>query len=109
MSFPEFGGVTVSAGVAEGPSQGAAPRDLTARAHEALRHAKAEGKNRVVAHERTGAHVNAGQSQDRPIDARASVTPNQLPRVMPSGEIRSVAQLRMLQSLSNRLNQIDAA
>ena len=108
VSFPEFGGVTVSAGVAEGPLHGSSPRDLTARAHEALRRAKAQGKNRVVAHSSDGAQpVEADMEAPGTQVAGFAAASAERALVTPNGEIRSVAQLRMLQSLSNRLNQLN--
>jgi diguanylate cyclase (GGDEF)-like protein len=100
--------VTVSAGVAEGPAQATAARDLVACADAALREAKALGKDRVAvwshptradggldAPGRTGSHIGYGVPAARPADLALG------------DEMRSVAVLKMLQSLTQKLNRLN--
>jgi len=77
--------VTVSIGVAEGPAHGSDPRELMANANYALLQAKAAGRNRVSvfqAGEWTGV------------------------RAVPHGEVRMVGHLKLLQSVSSKLNRL---
>jgi diguanylate cyclase (GGDEF)-like protein len=86
-TFPAAGRLTVSVGVAVSPAHSSSPRDLIACADLALLDAKATGKNRVCAF---------GNWAD---DARVSGPSDR-------GELRSVAHLRLLQSLAAKLNRL---
>ncbi len=99
--------VTVSAGVAEGPAQATAARDLIACADAALREAKGLGKDRVAVwshparaddqtpSRRAGHSVPSAGFGTRPADLALG------------DEVRSVAHLKMLQSLSQKLNRLN--
>ncbi|HZG36165.1 MAG TPA: diguanylate cyclase [Gaiellaceae bacterium] len=82
------GHVCVSVGVAVGPTHAANPRELVACAEAAMMTAKARGKNQVVLFE--------DGTAERPADA-------ELRRV----ELRSIAHLKMLQSVGAKLNRLD--
>jgi diguanylate cyclase (GGDEF)-like protein len=86
-TFPTAGRLTVSVGVAVTPTHSSSPRDLIACADLALLDAKATGKNRVCAF---------GHWAE---DGAASGAPSR-------GELRSVAHLRLLQSLAAKLNRL---
>ena len=80
------GRIAVSIGIAQGPEHAANPRELVACAEAAMMTAKARGKNQVVffddtATERPGAVGRRGD------------------------DIRSIAHLKMLQSLAGKLNR----
>ena len=85
--FPAAGRLTISVGVAVSPAHSSSPRDLIACADLALLDAKATGKNRVCAF------------GDWPEDGRTARAPDR-------GELRSVAHLRLLQSLAAKLNRL---
>ena len=90
--FPVAGKVTVSLGVALGPAHASSARDLFACADVAMLEAKSTGKNRV-----------------RLYDPQ-SLSGGEEPVRTKRGEVRSVAHMKMLQSLSaklNRLNDVD--
>jgi diguanylate cyclase (GGDEF)-like protein len=82
------GDVTISVGIAQGPENAANPRDLVDCAEAAMMAAKARGKNRIV--------VYAGDVVDRP-DTHE-----------PGRDVRSVAHLKMLQSVAARLNRLNS-
>jgi diguanylate cyclase (GGDEF)-like protein len=82
------GRVTVSIGVAEGPAHAMNPRELVACAEVAMMTAKAGGKNRVA--------VFDGPDAERPAVDRSE----------PGRDSRSIAHLKMLQSLAGRLNRL---
>jgi diguanylate cyclase (GGDEF)-like protein len=80
------GKIAVSIGIAQGPEHAANPRELVACAEAAMMTAKARGKNRVVFFddsdtERPGVGERRGE------------------------DIRSIAHLKMLQSLAGKLNR----
>ena len=79
------GGIAVSIGVAHGPEHAANPRELIACAEAAMMTAKARGKNQVVV-----------------FDDSATERPEPGPRE----DIRSIAHLKMLQSLGAKLNRL---
>jgi diguanylate cyclase (GGDEF)-like protein len=85
--IPAVGAVTVSVGLARGPEHAMNPRELTACAEAAMMTAKAQGKNRIVLYETEGS-----ERPDEPAKAR---------------DIRSIAHLKMLQSLSGKLNRLN--
>src|SRR6187397_2361923 len=80
------GTIAVSIGIAQGPEHAANPRELVACAEAAMMTAKARGKNRVV--------FFNDSATERPAvrDARGE-------------DIRSIAHLKMLQSLAGKLNR----
>ncbi|HEY7207409.1 MAG TPA: diguanylate cyclase [Gaiellaceae bacterium] len=82
------GPVTVSVGIALGPEHAMSPRELTACAEGAMMTAKARGKNKVV--------VYAESALERPGASAWAQT----------RDVRSVAHLKMLQSLSGKLNRL---
>jgi diguanylate cyclase (GGDEF)-like protein len=77
------GKIAVSIGIAQGPEHAANPRELVACAEAAMMTAKARGKNRVVFFDET--------ATERPDS--------------PGEDIRSIAHLKMLQSLGGKLNR----
>jgi diguanylate cyclase (GGDEF)-like protein len=87
VEFPGIGKMTVSIGLALGPEHAMNPRELAACAEAAMMTAKAQGKNQVV--------VYAEDTTRRP-DA---------PGV--ERDVRSIAHLKMLQSLSGKLNRLN--
>ena len=82
------GEITISVGIAHGPENAGNPRDLIDCAESAMMAAKARGKNRIV--------VYAGDIAERP-DA-----------LYAARDIRSVAHLKMLQSVAARLNRLNS-
>ena len=80
------GTIALSIGVAHGPEHAANPRELVACAEAAMMTAKARGKNRVVLFDDT--------ATERPVA-----------RGVRSEDIRSIAHLKMLQSLAGKLNR----
>lgn len=88
VPLPEVGYMTVSAGIAMGPMHAASPRELFACADAALQAAKARGKDRAVVFE-DGASLEHPESSPR--------------------EVCSLAHMKMLQSLTGRLNRSRAA
>jgi HD-GYP domain-containing protein (c-di-GMP phosphodiesterase class II) len=79
--------MAVSVGLALGPEHAMNPRELAACAEAAMMTAKAHGKNRIV--------LYSDAETERP-DAPAA-----------SRDVRSIAHLKMLQSLSGKLNRIN--
>ncbi|MGH2976799.1 MAG: GAF domain-containing protein, partial [Gaiellaceae bacterium] len=87
VDFPGIGRMTVSVGLALGPEHAMNPRELAACAEAAMMTAKAQGKNQVVLYSDTGT-----QRPDTPSIAR---------------DVRSIAHLKMLQSLTGKLNRLN--
>ena len=85
--FPGVGHMAVSVGVALGPEHAMNPRELAACAEAAMMTAKARGKDRVV--------LYSDADSERPQAPAAS------------RDVRSIAHLKMLQSLSGKLNRIN--
>ena len=85
--FDPAGRVTISIGVAEGPQHAMNPRELIACAEAAMMTAKAHGKNQTVLY------------GDRQVERPAAPTG---PR-----DDRSIAHLKMLQSLAGKLNRLN--
>jgi diguanylate cyclase (GGDEF)-like protein len=82
------GRITISAGIAEGPADATNPRELVACAETAMMTAKAQGKDQAV--------VFAALTEGRPeLDSGG-------PR-----DVRSIAHLKMLQSLAGKLNRLN--
>jgi diguanylate cyclase (GGDEF)-like protein len=82
------GEITVSVGIAHGPENASNSRDLVDCAESAMMAAKARGGNRIV--------VYAGDIADRPDSLDAA------------RDVRSVAHLKMLQSVAARLNRLNS-
>ncbi len=83
-----FRRLTVSVGVAVGPEHAANPRELVACAEAAMMTAKAHGKERIV--------VFDEQATSRPDEAAAR-----------RDDVRSIAHLKMLQSVSSKLSRLN--
>ena len=87
VDFPGIGRMTVSVGLALGPEHAMNPRELAACAEAAMMTAKAQGKNQVVLYEEDGARRPDAPGIER--------------------DVRSIAHLKMLQSLTGRLNRLN--
>jgi diguanylate cyclase (GGDEF)-like protein len=87
VDFPGIGRMTVSVGLSLGPEHAMNPRELAACAEAAMMTAKAQGKNQVVLYDeaRTARPDAPGIERD----------------------VRSIAHLKMLQSLTGRLNRLN--
>jgi diguanylate cyclase (GGDEF)-like protein len=85
--FDQAGRLTISVGIAQGPEHAMNPRELVACAESAMMAAKARGKNQSVLFDDT--------ATDRP----ESVNGRE--------DVRSIAHLKMLQSLAGRLNRLN--
>lgn len=81
------GKVTVSIGVSQGPQHAMNPRELLACADAAMMTGKARGKNRVV--------LYSEDATERPTEHTVS------------RDIRSIAHLKMLQSVAGKLNRLN--
>ena len=81
------GEITISVGIAQGPSNAGNSRELVACAESAMMAAKARGKNRIV--------VYSGDADERPDHD-------------PVRDVRSMAHLKMLQSVAGRLNRLSS-
>ena len=86
MEFEPAGHVTVSIGVSQGPQHAMNPRELIACAEAAMMTAKARGKNQVVLYD------DGATERPSPGSAR---------------DVRSIAHLKMLQSLAGKLNRLN--
>jgi diguanylate cyclase (GGDEF)-like protein len=84
------GRVTVSLGVAQGPQHAMNPRELVACAETAMMTAKARGKNQVVV-------FDDGETGERPAPSPSTA----------GRDARSIAHLKMLQSLAGKLNRLN--
>ena len=87
VDFPGIGRMTVSVGLALGPQHAMNPRELAACAEAAMMTAKAQGKNQVVLYDEDGARRPDAPGLER--------------------DVRSIAHLKMLQSLTGRLNRLN--
>jgi len=83
------GRLTVSTGVAIGPDHAANPRELVACAEAAMMTAKTRGKGLIL-----------------PFDASDLERPSG-EQALPRGDVRSIAHLKMLQSLSGKLSRLN--
>jgi diguanylate cyclase (GGDEF)-like protein len=81
------GGITLSTGVAFGPEHAMNARELVACAEAAMMTAKAQGKDRIVVFEEAVAERPDSASEGR--------------------DVRSIAHLKMLQGLANKLNRLN--
>jgi diguanylate cyclase (GGDEF)-like protein len=88
IEFGPAGKITVSVGVAEGPLNASNPRELIACAEAAMMTAKARGKDRIVLFDES-----TDERPDSPIDV--------------TRDVRSIAHLKMLQSLAGKLNRLN--
>ncbi len=87
VDFEPAGRVTVSMGVAQGPEHAMNPRELVACAEAAMMTAKARGKNQSVVYD--------DGATERPTAA------------VVGRDVRSIAHLKMLQSLAGKLNRLN--
>jgi len=87
MEFDPAGKITLSVGVAQGPDHAANPRELVACADAAMLMAKSKGKNRTLIFEEGAEGRPREQHRTR--------------------DVRSIAHLKMLQSLAGKLNRLN--
>jgi diguanylate cyclase (GGDEF)-like protein len=87
--FDTAGRITISVGLARGPEHAMNPRELIACAEGAMMTAKARGKNQIVLYDETSLERPDGQP------------------VPSARDVRSVAHLKMLQSLGGKLNRLN--
>ncbi|HEU5476586.1 MAG TPA: diguanylate cyclase [Gaiellaceae bacterium] len=87
VDFPGIGRMTVSVGLALGPEHAMNPRELAACAEAAMMTAKAQGKNQVVLYDEHETSRPDTPGVDR--------------------DVRSIAHLKMLQSLTGKLNRLN--
>jgi diguanylate cyclase (GGDEF)-like protein len=87
-SMEQAGDITLSIGISQGPEHGMNPRELVACAEAAMMTAKARGKNRVVLY-----------------DDRSTERPDSL--YSGRRDVRTIAHMKMLQSLSGKLNRLN--
>jgi diguanylate cyclase (GGDEF)-like protein len=87
VDFPGIGRMTVSVGLSLGPEHAMNPRELAACAEAAMMTAKAQGKNQVVLYCEDGTRRPDAPGIER--------------------DVRSIAHLKMLQSLSGKLNRLN--
>jgi diguanylate cyclase (GGDEF)-like protein len=88
IEFRGVGALTVSVGLSLGPEHAMNPRELAACAEAAMMTAKAQGKNRIVLYDERGTSERPGE----PLLER---------------DVRSIAHMKMLQSLSGKLNRLN--
>ena len=89
VDFDPAGHITVSIGVAQGPQHAMNPRELVSCAEAAMMSAKTHGKNQAVLYD--------DGTTDRPSSGHTSH----------ARDVRSVAHLKMLQSLAGKLNRLN--
>jgi diguanylate cyclase (GGDEF)-like protein len=87
--FDPAGRITISVGLARGPEHAMNPRELIACAEAAMMSAKARGKNQIVLYEDSSMERPAGEP------------------VPSARDVRSVAHMKMLQSLGGKLNRLN--
>ncbi len=87
--FDFAGRITISVGLARGPEHAMNPRELIACAEAAMMSAKARGKNQIVLYEDSAMERPTGEP-----------TPT-------ARDLRSVAHMKMLQSLGGKLNRLN--
>jgi diguanylate cyclase (GGDEF)-like protein len=88
-AFDPAGRITVSVGLARGPEHAMNPRELVACAEAAMMTAKARGKNQIVVYDDRGLERPEGDD------------------VLSSRDVRSIAHMKMLQSLGGKLNRLN--
>lgn len=86
FDFNPVGDITLSVGIAQGPEHAMNPRELVACADAAMMTAKSRGKNRIVLFDDDTALRQSGP---------------------PRQDVRSIAHLKMLQSLASKLNRLN--
>ncbi|HSB38345.1 MAG TPA: diguanylate cyclase [Gaiellaceae bacterium] len=88
VEFGPAGRITISVGISQGPEHAMNPRELVACAEAAMMTAKARGKNQIVLFDEHTSERPAGD---------------------PGGgrDVRSIAHLKMLQSLAGKLNRLN--
>jgi diguanylate cyclase (GGDEF)-like protein len=89
LQFGEAGQVTISIGISQGPDHAMNPKELVSYAEAATLSAKSKGGNRVVLFD--------SEKRERPGTAVATK----------GRDVRSVAYLKMLQSLGSKLNRLN--
>ena len=87
--FSPAGRITISVGLARGPEHAMNPRELIACSEAAMMSAKARGKNQIVLYEEGGMQRPKGEPAPSARD------------------MRSVAHMKMLQSLGGKLNRLN--
>lgn len=87
-NFEPAGKMTVSVGIAQGPEHAMNPRELVACAETAMMTAKARGKDRIVIFDEKDGERPRGPDPQRT-------------------DVRSIAHLKMLQSLGGKLNRLN--
>jgi diguanylate cyclase (GGDEF)-like protein len=87
--FDPAGRITISVGLARGPEHAMNPRELVACAEAAMMTAKARGKNQIVLYDETELERPDGEP------------------VPSARDVRSVAHMKMLQSLGGKLNRLN--
>jgi diguanylate cyclase (GGDEF)-like protein len=87
VEFESAGRMTVSIGISQGPNHAMNPRELIACAEAAMMTAKARGKNQTVLYD--------DGPTERPGTAAVA------------RDVRSIAHLKMLQSLAGKLNRLN--
>src|SRR3954466_5668149 len=88
LEFGPAGKITVSVGASEGPSDASNPRELIVCAEAAMMTAKARGKDLIVLFDES--------TYERPDTTSVA-----------SSRVRSIAHLKMLQSLAGKLNRLN--
>jgi diguanylate cyclase (GGDEF)-like protein len=88
VEFGPTGKITISVGISQGPEHAMNPRELVACAEAAMMTAKARGKNQIVL-----------------FDEHSSERPDGVPAG--GRDVRSIAHLKMLQSLAGKLNRLN--
>ncbi|MGZ4291898.1 MAG: diguanylate cyclase, partial [Gaiellaceae bacterium] len=88
VDFEPSGHMTVSIGISQGPHHAMNPRELVACAEAAMMTAKARGKNQTVLYDDDG-------PVERPEQGAVA------------RDVRSIAHLKMLQSLAGKLNRLN--
>jgi diguanylate cyclase (GGDEF)-like protein len=88
-SFEPAGRITISVGLARGPEHAMNPRELIACAEAAMMTAKARGKNQIVLYDDSS--VERPEGEDAPT----------------ARDVRSIAHMKMLQSLGGKLNRLN--
>ena len=88
VEFGAAGKITISVGISQGPEHAMNPRELVACAEAAMMTAKARGKNQIVLFDE--------ETTERPATVPAT-----------GRDVRSIAHLKMLQSLAGKLNRLN--
>jgi diguanylate cyclase (GGDEF)-like protein len=89
VEFEPAGRITISVGIARAPEHAMNPRELISCAESAMMAAKARGKNKILLYDETSLERPAADS------------------VPSARHVRSIAHLKMLQSLAGKLNRLN--